>query len=167
MATALPREGVLVPGFELPRSDGGTLRLRSYRGRRSLLVHFAHAAGCTRCREFLAGALERYAAYADEGAEVLAVVPDTAASVAGLRAELALPFPVLVDAEGAVCRRYGLTTGAEAAVAVTDRYGEPRRWQPAGLAHELPDHDDLLADLRYLALTCSGGCSVPLWEERT
>ena len=165
MATALPREGVLIPGFELPRSDGGTLRLRSFRGRRSLLVYFAHGAGCAACRAFLAGALEGYAAYAEEGAEVLAIVPDMAEAVAALQSELALPFPVLVDAEGTVCRRYGLTPAAEAAVAVTDRYGEPRRWQPAGPAHELPDHDDLIAELRYLGLTCSGGCSAPLWGE--
>ena len=167
MSTAtIPREGLLLPAFELPRSDGGTLRLRSYRGRRSLALLFTHAPPCPACRAYLSSALDRYAAYADEGAEVIAVVPGDAAAVSELRHELALPFPVAVDTAGSAFGRYGLTPGRDAAVMVADRYGEPRLWSVAGPDHTLPAHADLLAELRYLALTCAGGCTTPLWTDQ-
>ena len=69
------------------------------------------------------------------------------------------------DGNGAVARRYGLTPGHDAAVMVTDRFGEPRIWHVTGDLHDFPDHDALIAEARYLALTCSGGCSVPIWND--
>jgi peroxiredoxin len=164
-STTVPREGLLAPNFELPRSDGGSVRLRSYRGRRGLAVLFTHGAACAACRHYLAGGLETYAAYAEETAELLAVVPDCAEAAAALRHDLALPFPVLVDADGRAFTRYGLTLGGDAAVLVADRYGEPRLWRVADADHDLPPHSTLLAELRYLALSCSGGCSVPIWAD--
>ena len=164
--TVAPREGLLVPNFELPRSDGGSVRLRSYRGRRGLAVVFTHGAGCAACRVYLAGGLEMYAAYAEENAELLVVVPDRAEVVAALQHELALPYPVLVDADGRAFVRYGLTPDRDAAVLVADRYGDPRLWQVTNADHDLPPHSTLVAELRYLALTCSGGCSVPIWSDR-
>jgi peroxiredoxin len=161
----LPREGMLIPGFELPHSGGGTVRLRRYRGRRGLAVIFCHGPACAGCRDYLTGALEAYDGYGDADAEVIAVVPGPAEAVAELRRALALPFPVLVDADGVVCRRYGLIPGADAAALAADRYGEPRLWQVAGADHALPAHDAIVAELRYLSLTCSGGCSVPLWQD--
>ena len=160
-----PREGSLLPSFELPRSDGGTLRPRAYRGRRSLALVFVHAASCPGCRAYLGGALEVYGAFAEETAEVVAVVPGDPESVSALRRDLALPFPVVIDADGATFRRYGLMPGEDAAVMVTDRYGEPRLWQVADQDHSLVAHADRVAELRYLALTCAGGCSIPLWSD--
>ena len=165
VSITVPREGMLAPNFDLPRSDGGSVRLRSYRGRHGLTVVFTHGAGCAACRAYLAGGLEEYAAYAEENAELLAVVPDEAEAVAALRCDLALPFPVLVDADGRAFARYGLTPGRDAAVLVADRYGDPRLWQVASTDHDLPPHAKLLTELRYLALTCSGGCSVPIWGD--
>jgi peroxiredoxin len=161
-----PREGLLLPGFQLPRADGGTIRIRAYRGRRALALIFAHGADCVACRAYLSAALDRYADYAGEDAEVVAVVPGDRASADAMRRELALPFPVAVDEHGADLRRYGLRPGRDAAVMATDRFGEPRIWQHAGTDHALPDHLTLIAELRYLALTCSGGCTVPLWSGR-
>lgn len=160
-----PREGVLLPGFRLPRGGGGTVRVRDYRGRRALVLVFVHDSHCDGCRTFLGRALDAYAAYGDEDAEVIAVVPDRVERVASLQHDLALPFPIAVDAEGAVARRYGLAPGRDAAVMVTDRYGEPRIWHVAGVLHDFPDHDALIAEARYLALTCSGGCSTPIWND--
>jgi peroxiredoxin len=160
-----PREGLLLPGFQLPRSGGGTVRIRAFRGRRALVLVFVHAASCEGCRAYLSRALDAYAAYSDEDTEVIAVVPDCAENVASLQHDLALPFPLAVDGDGAVARRYGLVAGRAAAVMVTDRFGGPRIWHIAGPVHDFPDHDALVAETRYLALTCSGGCSVPLWGD--
>jgi len=160
-----PREGLLLPGFQLPRSGGGVVRVRAYRGRRALVLVFVHDATCDECRTYLCRALAVYAAYGDEDTEVVAVVPDSAERAAALHHTLALPFPVAIDHDGAVARRYGLTPGRDAAVMVTDRFGEPRIWHICGAHHDFPNHDELIAEARYLALTCSGGCSVPIWSD--
>lgn len=160
-----PREGLLLPGFQLPRSGGGTVRIRAYRGRRALALIFVHDAGCPDCRAYVRGALELYAEYGEEGGEVVVIVPSTEASVDAMRHDFALPFPVLIDEAGTVFRRYALRAGHDAAVMITDRFGVPRIWQPAGVDHALLDHESLIAELRYLALTCSGGCSVPIWSD--
>jgi peroxiredoxin len=160
-----PREGQLLPAFTLPRAGGGELRVRSYRGRRALCVIFLHGVACVACREYLVEVLDRYAAYAEEDGEVVVVVPDPAVDVTALRADLALPFPVAIDAGASVCRRYRLEPGEEAAVMLTDRYGAPRLWHVAPRDHGLPEHEHLIAELRYLAMTCSAGCAVPLWDE--
>jgi peroxiredoxin len=160
-----PREGLLLPGLQLPRAGGGTVRIRAYRGRRALVLIFVHGAACDGCRDYLSGALDAYAAYGDEDAEVVVVAPDGAQSVEAMRAELALPFPVGIDSDGTVARRYGLVAGRDAAVMATDRYGAPRIWRVVGNDHALPEHDALVAEVRYLALTCSGGCSVPIWPD--
>lgn len=160
-----PRDGLLLPGFELPAAGGGTVRVRAYRGRRALAVIFVHGGGCAACRTYLSGALNHYADYAAEDAEVIAVVPGDTVEADAVRHELALPFPVAFDGDGAVFRRFGLRIGGDAAVMATDRFGEPRLWQIAGADHALPSHQALIAELRYLALTCSGGCSVPIWGD--
>jgi peroxiredoxin len=165
LARDAPREGQLLPSFALPRSGGGTVRVRAYRNRRSLALIFAHGVHCDGCRDYLAGALDRYADYAAEDAEVIAVVPGQPEMVDAMRRALALPFPIAADPDGAVLRRYGLTPGAEAAAMATDRFGAPRIWQVARGDHALPAHDELIAELRYLALTCSAGCAVPVWPE--
>jgi peroxiredoxin len=161
-----PRDGLLLPAFDLPRAGGGRVRVRAYRGRRSLALVFTHRPDCSACREHLVGALNLYAAYAEEDAEVLAVVPAPERAADAMRRALSLPFPVAVDEAGTVFDRFGLTWGRDAAVMVTDRYGEPRLWSVAGEGHDLPSHDAIIEELRYLALICAGGCSVPLWQER-
>jgi peroxiredoxin len=164
-AANVPREGQLLPALTLPAAGGGEVRVRAYRGRRALCLIFVHGAACSACRDYLTGALHSYAAYAEEDGEVIAVLPDSPANAVALRADLALPFPVAVDAAGAACRRYGLRPGEDAAVMLTDRYGAPSRWQAVSGNHDFPAHDRLVADLRYLAMTCSAGCAVPLWED--
>src|SRR5215217_1068440 len=114
-----PRDGMLLPGFALPRAGGGEVRARAYRNRRSLAVIFVHGPDCLPCRDYLAGALESYADLAEQDAEVIAIVPAPAAEAASLRSALALPFPVAIDEPGATFRRFGLKPARDVAVMVT------------------------------------------------
>jgi peroxiredoxin len=157
---------VLLPAFELPRAGGGLVRVRAYRGRRALALIFVHGPTCAPCRDYLSEALDRYAAYAEETSEVIAVLPGSLDEADAARRVLALPFPVVADSGGSVFFRFGLMPRQDAAVMVTDRYGEPRDWCVADAGHGLPDHDAIIAELRYLALACSAGCAVPIWQDR-
>jgi peroxiredoxin len=153
-------EGNLVAGFDLPRAGGGRVRLRSYRGRRSLAVWFMHNADCELCRVTAAAIVPRYGDYAYADAEPLLIVPGPAPAVEALRRELALPYPVLSDEDGSVGRRYG---APGAALLIADRFGAPAVWHVAGAGHDLPDQDAVLQELEYLSHTCSGGCATPIW----
>jgi peroxiredoxin len=156
-----PVEGNLIPAFELPRAGGGGVRVRSYRGRRSLALYFLHGVECEPCRDMVAAIVPRYGDYALNSAEPLIIVPDSLEAAEAFRAELSVPFPVLVDADCSVRRRYRLDT--QAALLVCDRFGTPVLWQCAGPDHTLPDQDAVLREVEYLAYTCSGGCSTPIW----
>lgn len=162
-----PLEGAIIPSFELPRAGGGSVRVRAYRGRRSLALYFLHDAGCVACRSAVAAILPRYGDYAQADAEPLVIVPGPLAGAEALRAELALPFPVLADEEGTAGRRYGVQAAGEpagAALLLTDRYGAPAVWQPAGADHPFPEQQLVLRELEYLAHTCGGGCVTPIWS---
>jgi peroxiredoxin len=156
-----PVEGNLIPAFELPRAGGGHVRVRGYRGKRGLALYFMHGVDCEPCRETVGAIVPRYGDYAPNSAEPLVIVPDSLESADAFRAELSLPFPVLADTEGTVRRRYGLD--AEAALLVCDRFGTPVLWECTGPDHTLPNQDAVLRELEYLAYTCSGGCSTPIW----
>ena len=156
-----PMEGNLIPAFELPRAGGGRVRLRGYRGRRIVALYFLHGAGCAPCRDVAAAIVPRYGDYALADAEPILILPGPGHEEAdALRSELALPFPVLVDEDGTVARRYG---DPRAALLVADRFGAPALWRPVGAGHDLPDQDAVLRELEYLAHTCSAGCATPIW----
>lgn len=161
-AVAVPLDGNIVPAFELPRAGGGSVRLRAYRGRRSLALFFVHSANCAACRDRVEAILPCYGDYALADAEPLVLVPGPFAGAERLRAGLALPFPVLADEEGKVFRRYGVSG---AALLITDRFGAPALWQPTGAGHDLPGQPAILQELTYLSHTCSAGCATPLWKD--
>src|SRR5581483_8437992 len=160
-AVHLPVEGTIIPAFELPRAGGGRVRVRGYRGRRSLAIYFLHGADCAPCRDQITAIVPRYGDFALASAEPLVILPDSLEAAETFRSELSVPFPVLSDGDGSVRRRYGLDT--EAAVLVCDRFGTPALWQCAGPDHALPDHEAVLREVEYLGYTCSGSCSTPIW----
>ncbi len=161
--SAGPRlEGNLIPAFELARAGGGAVRLRGYRGRRSVALYFVHGADCPACRDTAAAILPRYGDYAFADAEPLVIVPGPLDVAERLRSELALPFPVLADPEAATARRYGVPAGG-AALLIADRFGAPALWAGTDARHHLPDQEAVLRELAYLSHTCSAGCATPIW----
>lgn len=158
--TRPPLDGDLIPAFELPRAGGGQVRVRAYRGRRSLALYFLHDAACAGCRGIAAAIVPRYGDYALADAVPVLIVPGPPGTAEALRRDLALPFAVLVDEDGAVARRYG---AAGVALLVADRFGAPVLWQRTGAGHDLPDQDTVMRELEYLAHTCGAGCATPIW----
>ncbi len=103
-----PREGAPAPDFALQTLDGRTYRLSELRGR-AVLINF-WATWCGPCRTEMPAIEEVYRRYGDGRLVVLAVnVEEDADRVAPFVQRLGLSFPILLDRDGTVSRRYRIT----------------------------------------------------------
>ena len=94
------------PDFFLPAVDGTSLQLRSLRGRKVILFFYPRdeSPGCT---VQACGFRDAYEQLTASGAEVVGVSRDSSNSHRKFCNNRNLPFPILSDSDGAVCRRYG------------------------------------------------------------
>ena len=88
----------------------------------------------------------------DDGAR--AILRGERSSLADAQRELALPFPLLHDADGAASARF-LPPMARAGVFVTDRYGELYFAAPTADTTTLPSSAEILAWLEAIDRQCA------------
>ncbi len=104
---ASPREGFPAPDFTLAALDGTPTTLSDHRGR--VVIINLWASWCGPCRAEMPALQRVYEAKHDAGLDVLAVNSTFQDSEPDARAfvrDLGLTFPVLLDRDGAVSRRY-------------------------------------------------------------
>ncbi|MCB1330688.1 MAG: thioredoxin-dependent thiol peroxidase [Maritimibacter sp.] len=107
MSTELVQIGAKAPDFALPRDGGETVSLADFAGRPVVLFFYPKAStpGCTtEACDFTA----RLSDFEDAGAAVLGISKDSVKRQENFAAKQALKMPLLSDAEGAVCERYGV-----------------------------------------------------------
>ncbi len=95
------------PDFTLPRDGGGQVTLSALRPAPAVLYFYPRddTSGCTReALDFSAQA----AAFRAAGAHVLGISKDSVASHDRFRDKHGLGIPLLSDADGDVCERYGV-----------------------------------------------------------
>ena len=111
------------PDFTLKGVDGRKLRLGEQRGQ-VVLVNF-WASWCAPCRQEMPHLNRLYDKYKSSGFTLLAVnIDDAARHGAATAAKWGLKFPVLLDADKTVTRRYDL--GAMPSTVLIDRDGRVR-----------------------------------------
>jgi peroxiredoxin Q/BCP len=114
LASNLLRPGQPAPGFELPDADMKMVSLGSFRNRRSVVLYFYpkdDTPGCTlEAIEFS----EKEDEFGALKAVVLGVSMDDCLSHGAFRDKHGLAVQLLADAEGEVCRRYGVLHDKEA-----------------------------------------------------
>jgi thioredoxin-dependent peroxiredoxin len=98
-------EGAQAPDFELPSDDGGTVRLSDLRGKPVVLYFYPKddTPGCTLQARNLR---DVYGELQEQGAVVLGVSRDDAASHRAFREKYGLPFSLLSDLDGSVVQQY-------------------------------------------------------------
>ncbi len=104
-----PREGFPAPDFTLDTLDGDQMTLSDLRGK--VVMINLWASWCPPCRDEMPAIENVYQANKEQGLEVLAVNvtnQDSEAAVSAFVQELDLSFPILLDRQGAVSRRYQL-----------------------------------------------------------
>jgi len=126
-----PREGFPAPDFTLDTLDGGQMTLSDLRGK--VVMINLWTSWCPPCRAEMPAIDNVYRANKERGLEVLAVnstFQDSEADAAAFAQELGLSFPILLDRDGAVSRRYQLR--ALPTTFFIDRQGIIRAVVPGG-----------------------------------
>ena len=103
------REGFPAPDFTLDLLGGGQVTLSELRGK-AVLVNF-WATWCLPCREEMPAIEAFYRSHKDLGLVVIGVNltdQDSIPDVAGFVQELGVTFPIALDRDGVVSRRYQL-----------------------------------------------------------
>ncbi len=104
--TKPPAVGDPAPDFTLPSTQGPITLSERLRQGAALLV-FYPADGSPVCVRQLCGYRDNPQVFADAGVQVLAINPQSEASHGAFSHQHGLPFPVLTDGGGRVCRQYG------------------------------------------------------------
>lgn len=96
---------VAVPPITLPRAAGGTFSSAALRGKSPLILSF-FATWCEPCRIELPHLAELYKKHRTEGLQVVAITNEDAAIAGRFAKDAALPFPVLIDEDNSIFRRF-------------------------------------------------------------
>lgn len=126
-----PRQGFPAPDFTLDTLDGPPLTLSDLRGQ--VVIINLWTSWCPPCREEMPAIERVYQENKGRGLTVLAVnstVQDSESAAAAFAREYALTFPILLDRDGAVSRRYRLQ--ALPTTYFVDRRGIIRSVVPGG-----------------------------------
>ncbi|MDP9132590.1 MAG: thioredoxin-dependent thiol peroxidase [Nitrospirota bacterium] len=98
--------GSKAPDFSLPDQDGGTVSLKSLRGKQ-LVLYFYPKDDTSGCTKQACDFRDSLAPIKKAGAVVLGVSMDGTASHQKFIAKYGLPFALLSDEEAATCKAYG------------------------------------------------------------
>lgn len=140
------QKGDILTGLRLRATTGDEVDLGALRGRRNLALLLAHRPGCDPCAEMLRNLEGNLDLMRGEDADVMAIVPGDPAEVERLVQRLALSFPVLLDPAALL--------HDDAAIIVTDRFGEIFATVQAGKDHRLPAVGEIAGELAYIGVQC-------------
>jgi peroxiredoxin len=104
---SVPAAGTAAPDFELPATDGGTVRLSSLRGRNVLLAFFP-AAFTSVCTTELCSFSEDYDRFASADTVVLPISVDNVPALREFKAKERMRVELLSDLRREVSRAYGV-----------------------------------------------------------
>jgi thioredoxin-dependent peroxiredoxin len=103
----MPRPEESAPDFTLPDQDGNEVTLSSLRGR-TVVLYFYPKDDTPGCTTQACDLRDRTADFAERGATVLGISPDSGASHRRFADKFGLPFTLLADADHAVAEAYGV-----------------------------------------------------------
>ena len=106
MATEILQAGAKAPTFELPASNGETIDLADYKGKK-IVLYFYPRADTPGCTKEACGFRDAIASYKKLGVPVFGISPDPVEDVTKFAEKFKLNFPLLADADHSVTEKYG------------------------------------------------------------
>ena len=105
-AAVYPAVGTKAPDFSAPASNGKTVRLSDFKGRRVVLYFYPKddTSGCTKQA---CGLRDSHDEILAEGAVVIGVSPDPIRSHEKFITKYDLPFLLISDEDHSICEKYG------------------------------------------------------------
>lgn len=104
---SIPRVGETAPTFTLPASNGETIDLSKLTAAGRVVLYFYPRADTPGCTKEACGFRDARPEYVKAEAAVLGISPDPVKDVTKFAEKFHLNFPLLADADHAVCDRYG------------------------------------------------------------
>ena len=123
LSPSYPDRGQLLPDFVLASSQGEPTQISDYRGRSNLVMISVGEPDDSPLAEIA----RRHAEFPEEEAKIAAIFQCPWKQAQLIKQRQQLPFLVLADEDGRVCRSIGTLTPAgklAPAVYITDRFGE-------------------------------------------
>jgi peroxiredoxin len=148
--------GDMAPLFALQTGDGQEIRLTDVLSSRAAILVFIRGTWWPSCRKQLEQLQTSLPVYHALGAEVVVIVGQRAAKVAGYHSDRGFDFPILVDPDRAVIKRYGVYHRlgftafniARPATFIIDREQRIRFVYVSRGQSDRPDHETLVAELQ-------------------
>jgi len=96
-----------VPDFSAPATGDSTFTLSAHRGK-TLVLYFYPKDNTPGCTAQSIGFRDHYESFREANAEIVGVSRDSLRSHDGFRAKFELPFPLISDADEAVCTLFNV-----------------------------------------------------------
>ena len=103
----VPAVGQVAPTFTLSASNGQTISLADYKGKKVVVLYFYPKADTPGCTKEACGFRDALADYDKANVAVLGISPDPVKAVDKFSGKFSLNFPLLADADRAVTEKYG------------------------------------------------------------
>jgi len=113
-ASKRPEPGATAPEFSAPATNGKTITLSEFKGKKAVVLAFFPKIFTGGCTKEMSGYRDIAARFADADAQVLGATIDPVEDVKKFSDSLKLPFPILADKDGTVAKAYGVDNGGHA-----------------------------------------------------
>jgi peroxiredoxin Q/BCP len=111
--------GDVAPDFSLSATNGKTVKLADYRGKKTVVLAFFPKAFTGGCTKEMSNLRDVHPQIADASAQVLGISTDNLETQTKFAESLTLPFPLLADPEQVAAKAYGVANPAGYANRVT------------------------------------------------
>jgi thioredoxin-dependent peroxiredoxin len=108
IGVTVPSVGDAAPDFSLPSTEGRDITLQEYRGKQAVVLYFYPRDDTPGCTAVACAFRDLRGMFNSRGAEILGVSADSVKSHRKFQEKFHLNFPLLADADHAVCDAYGV-----------------------------------------------------------
>ncbi len=102
------KEGDLAPDFTIPSSEGESISLRDFKGKKSVVLYFYPKDSTPGCTIEACDFRDLKKEFAKQGAEILGVSFDNLKSHEKFKTNHKLSFPLLADEDKSLAKQYGV-----------------------------------------------------------